>query len=67
MRLLIIAALAFTSLPVSSPAEAQQRVNPASVCVNGFRITHVVRSHGRDYGGVILRFDVNLRDGSDNP
>ncbi len=55
MRVAATVLFALTTLVASSPVAAQSRVNPASVCVNGYRTTHVVRSHGRDYGGVILR------------
>jgi hypothetical protein len=36
-------------------AATHKRAVQSAVCVNGYRITHVVRSQGRSSPGVILR------------
>ena len=55
MRMALMLALTAAAYVEPELALAQTRVNPASVCVNGLRTTHVVRRRGIDYGGVILR------------
>ncbi len=39
--------------PPAHPSTLAQ--NPAAQCINGYRLTHVVKSQGRVTGGVILK------------